>query len=113
MKMPTVDVLDSMPGFFLTVDVRLKNTWRVILGLRLLALAARILRAEVDFSFAEETGSSRKDLKADDRCRCPCHTTPGMMDYIPCCYTCPRCRQRISAEHMNDHISVCCPELVR
>lgn len=43
------DALDFTPSeMVLTVDLKLRNTWRAALGYRLLGWACRLLRAEVE-----------------------------------------------------------------
>lgn len=55
----TVDALDVIDN--LTIEVRLKNGWRLRLGLWVLALAARILRCGVQVNevMANEVTPSR------------------------------------------------------
>lgn len=48
MTMPPFDALDVVkPGLTITVSARLKNVWRLKLGLFLLGLATRVLRCPV------------------------------------------------------------------
>jgi hypothetical protein len=47
-----IDALDIIDGLILTVHVR--RSWRLWIGLRLLSLAARLMRCTIDVEPAED-----------------------------------------------------------
>lgn len=40
-------------------------------------------------------------------CACSCHTGRDVMHFVPCCYVCPKCRQRIVIDCWERHIESC------
>jgi hypothetical protein len=47
------------------------------------------------------------DTDCQHVCRCECHTTKGMMHFMPCCYPCKECGKRIPNRQLQGHIMAC------
>lgn len=43
----------------------------------------------------------------EDVCNCECHRSPSVRHFMPCCQTCPTCRQRIVNHNYQAHIQKC------
>ena len=39
-------------------------------------------------------------------CHCPCHTEP-MMHFMPCCYKCSHCDEKINRRYVEEHEAQC------
>ena len=40
-------------------------------------------------------------------CDCDCHRMPGVYHMMPCCYTCPHCKQNIRRGYFDSHVEKC------
>ncbi len=40
-------------------------------------------------------------------CNCPCHASPHIIHPVPCCMTCPHCKQNISKYFYEAHVKAC------
>jgi hypothetical protein len=40
-------------------------------------------------------------------CACSCHAGHEVMHFVPCCYLCHKCRQRIVIDFWERHIETC------